>query len=833
MLKPTFLRSVALAVLLLVIPPALSAQTLCVSSVSQLLAAMDTFRQAPDDATVTVRIVRGSYAIGAALGADNIFPAGQSVRLRVLGGYAAGCGSRILNPANTTLDGLNQPNSGMTFFSYNDNAQLLFEGLTITRFQTPANDYPGATLALSSGGVAEVRYCRFLQNTSTMVVSLESPQNRLVNNLIADNSLVANTNPLIVAAAARGFLGDPASDPSMYAAHNTIVFNTGGPGLNISIGAEGGGSDRFSEITNNIIWGNATPQIQLGEVDYGLNVVLLNQNIYSSINNPSPHSNNNLANNPLFTAAAGGDYTLLQNSPGVNSGGIILFNAAPTQDLTGNPRRIGSAPDRGAYESSFNDLTTSVVTTTADNGNNSSPTPGSLRAAVKAANASALPYEIRFNIAGGCPQIISLTAPMLDIVGDVHIDATTQPGWVANSAYGQLNATLCLLLNGNSSASYAFRVPATASNARLDVEGLMFASFSDAAIRLEAGSGHRISGNQFGAIPFTSANGAAIRVTGSSGGARIGGFDDFSAVNLIAGASDAGIYLDNAAGGSVVGNNVIGFQPNGTMGVGNSIGVFIFNSPGNNLQYNYIGHSTSNGITISGAGSSGNIVQNNTIGVSGGAGFGAGNAAAGIGVIFAAHDNTIGASQNGSPGGGSNLIVNSGASGVWISNSGGSGNRVQANAIYENAGIDIDLAAAGASANQASNPVSGPNHLQNYPVLSAAVRNQANSTTQVTGTLHSAANSSHRVDVYFDFFCDSSEPTRATTAVWLGRSFVLTNASGDSSFSFSVPAFPDPNNLGKHGVTATSPSGDTSEIGNCISETSGSLPDPIFGNGFE
>jgi trimeric autotransporter adhesin len=831
MLTITHLRSAVLATALLVLAPALSAQTVCVASVSQLLAAMDSFRQAPDDALVTVKIVRGSYAIGAALGGDNIFPAGHSVKLRLLGGYATGCGSRILNPANTTLDGLNQTNSGMTFFSHNVNAQLLFEGLTFTHIQTPANDYPGATLSLSSGDVAEVRYCRFLHNISTMVVSLESPQNRLVNNLIADNTLVANTNPVIVTAAAKVYWGDPASDPLLYAAHNTIVNNTGGPGLQIHV--VDGGSDRISEITNNIVWGSASPQIQLGEVDYGLNALLLNQNIYSSINNPPPSASGNLNSNPQFTAAASGDYTLLQNSPGVNSGGQILFHAAPTQDLVGGPRRIGSAPDRGAFESSFNDLTTSIVTTTADNGNNATPTPGSLRAAVKAANASALPYEIRFNIAGGCPQIINLTAPMLDIVGDVHIDATTQPGWIANSAYGELNATLCLLLNGNSSAGYAFRVPATATSARLDVEGLMFASFSDAAIRLEGGSGHRISGNQFGAIAFTSANGAAIRVTGSSGGARIGGFDDYSAVNLIAGSSTAGIYLDNAAGGSVVGNNVIGFQPNGVLGLGNSIGVFIFNSPGNNVQYNYIGHSISNGITISGTDSSGNIVQNNVIGLSGGPGIYAGNAAAGIGVIFAAHHNTIGASQNGSPSGGSNLIVNSGGSGVWISSSGGNGNRVQANSIFENAGMDIDLAVAGPSANQASNPVSGPNHLQNYPVLTSAVRYQATSTTLLTGTLHSAPNTSFRVDVYFDYLCDSSEPTRATTTVWLGRDFVQTNANGDSSFSFSVAAYPDPDNLGKLGATATSPGGDTSEIGNCAIEVSGALPDLIFGNGFE
>ena len=170
---------------------------------------------------------------------------------------------------------------------------------------------------------------------------------------------------------------------------------------------------------------------------------------------------------------------------------------------------------------------------------------------------------------------------------------------------------------------------------------------------------------------------------------------------------------------------------------------------------------------------------------------------------------------------------------MWISNSGGAGNRVQANAIFGNGGLSIDLAAAGASANQASNPVSGPNHLQNYPVLSSAVRQVAIGTVQVSGTLHSAPNTSYRVDVYFDSTCDSNEPTRATAARWLGRDYVLTNANGDSSFNLNIPAFPDPNNLGKLGATATSPGGDTSEVGNCVVEVNGTSVDAIYRNGFE
>jgi titin len=393
-----------------------------------------------------------------------------------------------------------------------------------------------------------------------------------------------------------------------------------------------------------------------------------------------------------------------------------------------------------------------------------------------------------------------------------------------------MDGTLCLFINGNASATHAFRVPAGASSARLNVQGLILASFSDAAIRLEDGSGHRISGNQFGAVPFTSANGAAVRVTGASGGALIGGFDDVGAVNVIAGAADAGIYLDNTAGGSVVGNNVIGFQPNGMFAVGNSIGIFVFNSPANNLQYNFIGNSTSNGITLSGAASSGNILQHNTIGV----GYElapAANAGAGVGVIFAAHDNTIGAVLTGT--GGGNQIVDNVGPGVWISNSGGGGNRVLANEMTGNGGIDIDLAALGASPNQPLNPDSGPNRMQNHPVLTSATRFQAIGTIRVTGGMHSAPSSTYRIDVYFDGNCDASSPSRGNALAWRGRGSMTTNASGDGSFILDVPAYPGVPSLGVVAATATSSTGDTSEISNCFAETSGTLVDLVFANGME
>ncbi|MBK9654909.1 MAG: hypothetical protein IPO66_05330 [Rhodanobacteraceae bacterium] len=157
-----------------------------------------------------------------------------------------------------------------------------------------------------------------------------------------------------------------------------------------------------------------------------------------------------------------------------------------------------------------------------------------------------------------------------------------------------------------------------------------------------------------------------------------------------------------------------------------------------------------------------------------------------------------------------------------------------ANRMASNGALDIDLAAAGASANQASNPASGPNQLQNYPQLSSAPRSGANNgTSTVSGSLHSAPSSAYRIDVYYALTCDDTAPGRGRADFFFGRSTVNTNAAGDASFSFNltVPFTGLP--LGVVAATATSASGDTSEICNCIAEVSSSLPDLMFRNGFE
>lgn len=817
---PALLRRLLVLVLGLVLALPSRAGDFCVDTVAELVQAIDQFESVADGLTLSIKVVQGTYVVGTQLDGAH-YADGRSVGIKLLGGYTAGCTSRVLNPGNTVIDGNNV--GGAFHFTLSGDANALFQGLSFTRFASGAGSavWLGLGVGTSDEAHIAIRHCRFVSNSGVTIARLSGAQVRFVNNVVVANSVPADGAAVVLEYV-------PSADTGIAATNNTIAHNGAGRGLKLATVADP--SVRQSEIANNLLWGNGGADLDLSAFDSLANVLFVNGNTIADSAGLVPAGSANNASNPQFINPAALNFRTALNSPAQNSGIGFQIYGIPEKDLDANDRVIGSGIDRGAYESTVDDGTTAFVTTTADNGSNAAPTAGSLRAAIKAANAASGPYRINFAIAGTCPRVINMTTTMLDVTGKVTIDARGQNGWNGNTDYGHFDASLCIVLSGAGSTPHAFRVPAGATGASLAVHGIMFAGFADAAIRLEDGRDHRISGNQFGAIPFTADNAAAVRVTGASRGAFIGGYDDPAAVNLIARSSVAGVYLDNTLGGSTVANNVIGFQPDGVTQGGNQIGVFAFNSPNNVLQYNYIGHSAADGVTLSGAASSGNLVQYNRIGFDYTNGR-PGNGGAGVSVVFAAQNNTIGAPILSTYG--DNLIGGNGGAGVWISPSGGAGNRVLANQFDGNGGLDIDLGAAGPTANVATNPGIGPNRQQNYPLLAQAVRvGGASPSVLVSGTLHSAANAAYRIDVYLGTLCDTQPPGRGAAHFHLGRVNLQTNADGDANLQLAFPGSP---HIAYDQVTATATSaaGDTSEIGNCIPLVSGSLPQQVFANGFE
>jgi CSLREA domain-containing protein len=136
----------------------------------------------------------------------------------------------------------------------------------------------------------------------------------------------------------------------------------------------------------------------------------------------------------------------------------------------------------------------------------------------------------------------------------------------------------------------------------------------------------------------------------------------------------------------------------------------------------------------------------------------------------------------------------------------GLNNSILSNAIYSISGMGIDLNSNGISVNDNGDGDSGANNLQNYPVLTSAIKNQSN--VQILGNLNSTANSNFRIEVFASDACNPSG--NGDGQRFISYLDVVTNGSGDAAINVSVSA------SGLYiTATATDASGNTSEFSPC------------------
>ena len=251
---------------------------------------------------------------------------------------------------------------------------------------------------------------------------------------------------------------------------------------------------------------------------------------------------------------------------------------------------------------------------------------------------------------------------------------------------------------------------------------------------------------------------------------------------------------DNQVIGNYIGTDASGHFADGFGDT--SIGVGITDSYNNDVDDNTI-RGNQFGVGIKNATSINNRIQGNVI-----------TNSVGYGVLIAsgASDNVVGGPSDGD----GNQISQNGDAGVWADS--GTGNAILRNAIFGNAGLGIDLAPAGVTANdpQASlDADTGPNNLQNFPVLITAT---TGASQQVSGTLSSAANSTFLIQLFNLDAADSSGNGQGDR--YLTTTAVTTNASGMASFNVTLP-----NNVlaGTFiSATATDSDGNTSEFSQAI-----------------
>ena len=336
-----------------------------------------------------------------------------------------------------------------------------------------------------------------------------------------------------------------------------------------------------------------------------------------------------------------------------------------------------------------------VVTTTVDNGNNTSPTPGSLRAAIIAADAQAGSSEIDFSISGSGPQTIKPPTALPNVTEPVFINGASQPGYAG---------TPLIILDGSLAPTGTEGLHYATGSGGGKISALDIVNFNGNAIELSS-SGNTITGCYIGTDTSSDTglgNGATgVVIDNGASGNMIGGTSP-AAANVIASSSYDGIDISGSGTtGNVVEGNFIGTDASSDTGLGNGAGVSIFGGASGNTiggtsaaAANVIASNRADGVYISDSGTTGNVVEGNFIGTDASSHTGLGNGYGGLSISGGASGNTIG----GTTAGAANVIVSSvvsGADGVYISDSGTTGNVVEGNFIGTDASSHTGLGNGG------------------------------------------------------------------------------------------------------------------------------------------
>jgi titin len=338
--------------------------------------------------------------------------------------------------------------------------------------------------------------------------------------------------------------------------------------------------------------------------------------------------------------------------------------------------------------------------------------------------------------------------------------------------------------------------------------------------------GNVIQGNFIGlnaagtaAIP----NNVGVEIAGGSTHTRVGGAVA-GGRNVISGNSGDGVAIsDVGTTGAVVQGNFIGLNSAGSAALANggdgvnvelgASGVIIGGTTA--LARNVISGNARAGVAIASTAGANCVVQGNFIGTNAAGTGPVGNTQHGVVIFGGAHDNLVG----GTAAGAGNVIAFNGGAGVLVGSDAGGGfsgdagvnNAVEGNSIFANVGLGIDLGAFGTvTANDANDADTGPNNLQNFPVLAQAFALES-AGTLVTGSLNSVAGQQYRIE----FFADPA-PTgpdgsgHGEGRLFLGAITVNTGAGNTVSFSTVLTAVLAPGTAVT--ATATDAAGNTSEF---------------------
>jgi hypothetical protein len=325
------LFAVVLLAALLVLFDRAQAAVFCVDTPSALQSALNV--AATNNENDTIQVVQGTYLTP---GSQFEYSSQENFSITLLGGFAAGCQSRVMDPTNTILDGQNADRV-IRIDPWWGSGHIVFQGF-IVRNGNPSDSEGGGGLyfggTADSSGNYTIDHNIFIGNTSSnrgggLYGGSDLGITYIHNNLILNNYAEIEHGAAAIT-----------SNGTAYITNNTVCGNSSkDPGGGLRLWAS-----KIGSVSNNIFFGNS--EIDLILASSG--IVLLNNDIGTLQGTPGIGSAGNLNVNPLFVAAE--DFHLRGDSPLIDKGAVSPSGGLSATDIEGNLRVMGSAPDIGAYE---------------------------------------------------------------------------------------------------------------------------------------------------------------------------------------------------------------------------------------------------------------------------------------------------------------------------------------------------------------------------------------------------------------------------------------------------------------------------------------------------
>lgn len=358
----------------------------CVSNAIELQSALDAAKTNGQDDLI--KVVQGLYR------GNFVFDSSEGRGLYLEGGYTAGCTSRILDPANTVLDG--GGNDRVLYLENTSGGAISIEGFTIQQGGRSAGTLVGGgiyarsysfagtagpivinknivtgNVRSSAGGVyaesasysGDAGHVTFADN---IIVGNTSEDGSAGGVYAKSSSISGNTGNLIflnnVIARNRAIKGDGGGliayvdgSGQIIMINNTITENHA-VRKNGSVPYGGGvcmGVDQGQvHCYNNIIWGNTALHVKDLYLVRGLqgSAYAYNNAVGDWEVSRWNGTGNNINQDPLFVNPAGGDYRLRPGSPCIDAGNDSPSGGLPNYDFEGDPRTVNGKVDIGADE---------------------------------------------------------------------------------------------------------------------------------------------------------------------------------------------------------------------------------------------------------------------------------------------------------------------------------------------------------------------------------------------------------------------------------------------------------------------------------------------------